>query len=637
MALSERGARTGLAGLMACLVGVACLVDLPRASQGQFWGDGATYYAMAWSLAEDLDVRYQAADLLRVKREFPMGPQGVFLKRTRGAMVLDASAGFPWVRRSEEKGIFFAKAFTYPLAAAPLVHLLGTRGLLVTNALFLGLALLAAYGEARRRSGPGTALVVASALLFGTVAPAYLVWPTPEAFGLGTIAGSLWAWRCGRPVVSALLLGVAVYTKPYNLLLALPLGVEPLLQGDRPLASRLLESVRRGAITAFATLALFGLTWAFTGEVNYQGGERKTFYDEFPLQGPEVTFGNSGILMTTNRLGPGVEGDETERRRGEGPPRAAGEIEASFLRNLGYFWVGRFGGVLPYFLPVAVALAVFLAAGPRDSRGWLAVAALLLSWLFYIRMIPDNWYGGSGTLGNRYFLNLLPLAVVFVPRGREKLVAAAALVSLGVLVGPLLGAPVTAALDPGRHTLRSVFGLFPPELTMLNDLSVFNEAWRKKRPFGDTEGDAHKGWPADPKAYYLYFLDDGTYGREEAEGGPGFWLRGGSRAEVVLRALEPVRRMRLEVTGGPAGDDVTIRLGRSEQRLKLGPGQRGEAGLEPGPGFAYYDTFLHPLDLRSRRGAPFSRVGAPADGRSLGAFVRISLEAEKRPRPAGRP
>ena len=54
---------------------------------------------------------------------------------------------------------------------------------------------------------------------------------------------------------------------------------------------------------------------------------------------------------------------------------------------------------------------------------------------------------------------------------------------------------------------------------MLNDLSVFTEPWRKKQPYGDTEGDAHKHWPADPKAYYLYFLDDGTYGRKELRDG----------------------------------------------------------------------------------------------------------------------
>src|SRR6185295_7927153 len=130
---------------------------------------------------------------------------------------------------------------------------------------------------------------------------------TPEAFSLGIIAAALWAWRAGRPALAAILLGLATYTKPYNVLLALPLGLEPLLERERPLARRLLESARRGAIAVLATAALFGLNAAFTGEANYQGGERKTFYGKFPLESPEVTFGNSGIWMTTNRLGPGVE------------------------------------------------------------------------------------------------------------------------------------------------------------------------------------------------------------------------------------------------------------------------------------------------------------------------------------------
>ena len=636
MALSERGARATVLGIVVALVGMAAWVDLPRLSEGQFWGDGATYYSMAWSLAEDLDLRYEARDLLRVKHEFPTGPQGIFLKRSTGSLTLDPGGGLPWLRRTGEPRIHFAKAFTYPLAAAPLVRLLGTRGLLVTNALFLSLALVVGYVEIRRREGPGGALAVAMALLFGTVAPVYVFWPTPEAFSLGVLAASLWAWRCGRPGLASILLGVAAYTKPYNVLLALPLGLAPLLLRDRPLVGRLLEAARRAVMVAATTLALFGLNAAFTGEVNYQGGERKTFYEKFPLESPEVSFGNTGIWMTTNRLGPGIEGDDTEGRRGEGPLRASGEVEASFLRNLGYFWVGRFGGVVPYFLPVAVALLAFLLAGPREEAGWLAAFALGASWLFYIRMIPDNWYGGSGTLGNRYFLNLLPLAFFFVPRGRGRLVVFSAVVSVAVLLWPFLFAPIAHSLRPGDHALEPVYRLFPAELTMLNDLSVFNDRWRKKRPFGDTEGDAHKGWPADPKAYYLYFLDNGTYGREDVEGSPGFWMRGGRAAEVVLRALEPVRGMRLEVTGGPVGDEVTVRLGGREQRLAVAPGQRREARLEVGAGFPYYDSFLYDLRLGSRRGAAPPRADRPAEEPSLGSFVRISLEVEKRPRPPTR-
>ena len=166
---------------------------------------------------------------------------------------------------------------------------------------------------------------------------------------------------------------------------------------------------------------------------------------------------------------------------------------------------------------------------------------------------------------------------------------------------------------------------------MLNDLSVFTDAWRKKVPYGDTEGDAHKHWPADPKAYFLYFMDDGTYGRETREGVEGFWLGGAAPTEVVLRALEPVRRMRVRVTGGPVGDRVTVRICGMEQRAELAAGETRELVFEPGAGFPYYDTFVTVLRFQSERGQSM-----PGDLRPRGAFVSIALEVDRRIRQAGK-
>ena len=81
--------------------------------------------------------------------------------------------------------------------------------------------------------------------------------------------------------------------------------------------------------------------------------------------------------------------------------------------------MGRFGGALAYFLPAVVALAVFLARGPRSVAGSWPWPRLVVSFLFYHPQIPDNWYGGGGTVGNRYFLNLLPLFVLMLPARRE--------------------------------------------------------------------------------------------------------------------------------------------------------------------------------------------------------------------------
>jgi hypothetical protein len=426
-----------------------------------------------------------------------------------------------------------------------------------------------------------------------------------------------------------------VYSKPYNLLLALPLGFLPFLPfiRDEPnalLGAAFAQSIRRGTVLAATVLGLFGLNKAVTGEMNYQGGERKTFYGALPFElgpgGQRVTFGNSGIWMTTDYLGPLVEGrDESLSSRRTGPLRPPEEMRASLFRNLGYFWVGRFGGVLAYFFPALIALVTFLLFGPWDAEGWLAAVALLGSSLFYIWMIPDNWYGGGGTVGNRYFLNLLPLGLFLIRRGRAWFVAGAGVFGGTFFLVPVLAAPLHHSLHPGEHTQVRPFRLLPLELTMLNDLSVFTEPWRKKQTFGFM-GDPAKHLPADPTAYSLYFLDDGTHGKETYGDEEGFWLRGGREAEIVLRVLDlkPLQRVVIRATGGPIGDVVSCSLKKQNAEIRVEAGETGEATLKARSGFPYYETYLHVLHLRSR-----AAMAPPDDrGRCLGAFVSLRLEVE---------
>ena len=161
---------------------------------------------------------------------------------------------------------------------------------------------------------------------------------------------------------------------------------------------------------------------------------------------------------------------------------------------------------------------------------------------------------------------------------------------------------------------------------MLNDLSVFLDVWRKKRPYGDTEGDARSGRSADPTSYWLYFVDDGTYGQESSFGEDGFWIRGGERAEVFLRALEPVQRMTVQVTGGPAGDVTTVRVGGHRARLAVSPLHAQEVVFDiDRPGYGFYDSFVYRLELASRFGSVSEK-----DPRPLGSFVRITLQVHAR-------
>jgi hypothetical protein len=616
-----------LAGAALLLIAAVLRFDPAAAAEREFWGDGATYYAMTWSLARDLDLRYEPRDLRRVLVEYPQGPQGVFLKKAAGGLTLDET-GFPWVRRvrTDEGRLYYAKALAYAVVAAPFVAAFGTRGFVVANALLLSLALGLAFATLKRRGlRPWPALAVVGSLFLLTITPLYVVWPTPEILGLTLVTAALWSWASGRPLLSAVLFGIAGYLKPPNVLVAAPFGLAPFLPavgqawfGPGSLR-RLAEALRRGVVLCAAAGALYGLNAAVTGEVNYQGGERKTFYGRYPFDATGASFETSGIWMATNQLGPLVEGrDDSKVTAKSGPARKRAELIETLVLNLGYFWVGRFGGVLAYFMPALLALLLFVVRGPRDRAGWLAVVAIVVSWLAYLWIIPDNWYGGGGTVGNRYFLSLLPSFLFLAPAARASWIAAGGLVGAVLFVAPILVGPIHHSLRPGEHATRSTFKVLPAELTMLNDLSIFTEAWRKKRPFGFV-GNPQR--PADADAFFLYFMDDGTYGKEEFAGRSGFWLRAGGRAEVVVRAfdLAPVERVAVRLVGGPAGDVVDVRLGWRRQRVRIGPGQVSEVELPADRGVPYYDTYLYLLKLRSRRGA------ALADGRRVGAFVEPRL------------
>jgi hypothetical protein len=597
--VSDRLARIGL-GVVAGLALVLCaVVDLPQAADGRFWSDGATYHAMAGSLAFDRDLAFGPEDLARVRSVHPGGPQGVFLKRVRGA--------------SGASRLVYAKPYLYPAVGAPFARVFGVdRGLLLLNGALFALALGLGYSELRR-SGSSLAAAAGVLSLFALgVAPVYLLWQTPEVLNLALVTAGLVAYRRDRPLLAAVALGLAVYSKPTHLAAALPLLLAPLVSGELGVARRLAESARRAVVLAAAAAACFAIGWLATGEINYQGGERKTFYDSYPYD-PGVSFDSAGVWMTTNQVGPLVAGRDDDASSDRiAPPRAPAELRRAFLLNLGYFWVGRFGGAVPYFPGFAAALLLFLALGPRARDGWLALGAVAAAWTGTLLVIPDNWYGGAGTIGNRYLLGFLPLGLLLLPRGRGLAAAALAAFVTGSLLLPVLASPIRHSLGPGAHATQPAFRLLPAELTMLSDLSVFTDVWRKRRPYDQSQA----------APYFLWFLDDGTFGQESSFGAEGFWLRGGERAEVVLQAARPPARLRLLVTAGPAGDIVTLRLGSAREQLVLQPLKSRELSFEaPRPLVGYYGTSLYRLQLGSRFGGP-----TETDPRRLGSFVVVRLE-----------
>ncbi len=617
------------------LLGLGLRSNPAKLSEGRFFSDGATYYSMTWSLVGDLDLEYTAADLARVKREYPEGPSGIFLKRSSGGFA-------PWIKRvpPEEKRLYFGKAMTYPVLVAPLVAIFGTRGFLIFNALCLVVAWGCAFVEIRRRATDVMAMFSSAALILATIAPIYVFWIQPELLNLALVSLALLAWRRDHPLLSALLFGIAGYTKPTHLLMAAPLGLAPLFEADAPFVKRGLEVVRRGAVMIGCAASLFGVNTLVTGEWNYQGGERKTFGSEFPFDRGDlrdVTFGNSGEWMTTMKLGPLEEGEA--QTRGAGIAQSTVELQQMFVANLADFWLGRYGGVLPYFAPAFLALIFFALIGPREKEGWFALSGLLLFYLVSIRILPgpSNWYGGGGTVGNRYFMAALPLTAFFLPKGRELLVA---------LLGTALSVTflLPAWLQPMEHSLKPSLLASAPggpltflraERAMLNDLSFCTDAWRKKQPYDDAEGDPPLHRPGSRNGYWLYFPDDGTFGREtipdmvfkDGEPMEGFRVKRGETTEVLLRANEPVDWIDVTLFAAQTGDDLEVEAGGPTQRALVPALGSVTFRVFPGPPVMYYDSFVYSVHTQSRGVAIAPN---PSSSQTEHALVRLALHVSPR-------
>ena len=306
----------------------------PRASSGAT-ARPTTPWRAAWP--RTWTCAYEARDLFRTRREFPAGPQGIFLKRTAGGLRLRPGPWLPLAAPgaagTRTTGSSLRRRWPIPWPRRPSCGSSARTASCLLNVVASSAALwaraTASSGRGRVRS---VALLAALALFACTVTPLYLLWPTPEMFNLGLIA----AGSRSRPASSAPGRGAP---RGRDVLKALQPPRWPCLSGARRsslAAARgrsFVAALRRvraagGAARGHCRL-LFALNCALTGEINYQGGERKTFYGLFPFDeradGAKVTFGNSGIWMTTDSSVPLVEGARRDAGVGaHGAAAAAG-------------------------------------------------------------------------------------------------------------------------------------------------------------------------------------------------------------------------------------------------------------------------------------------------------------------------
>jgi hypothetical protein len=574
----HRAAAVTGGALLIVLLAAALSVDVVRAGY-KLKGDEATYVAMALSAAYDRDLSYQRRDLDRFWGIYQQGPEGIFLKRGK-QIAVDVTAAPPFVSfdnsvpDTRPDRLYFGKALIYSLAAAPFVWLLGMNGFLVFHVLLLMVAAACAYLFLAARSAPGAALAFTLAFFGASEIPVYTVFLMPEIFNLALVfvayflflykevAEPRWRLLAGpaSDILAAVLLGVATYSKPYPVApLVLPLV---LLAWWR---RRFVHGFVVGLVSVAACAVLFAATALVTGEFNYQGGDRKVFYSAqgsappptagFPFEREDAAWEQRGQQVGTDD----VNMDNV---------LAPSEIARLFRYNVVYFLVGRHFGLIPYLFPGA--LAVLLWAFSRERTVvWrvLIFAAVSISALVLLIMTPYTWFGGGGPPGNRYFLSAYPAMFFLTPPLATALPALLAWAGGALFTAKMLVNPFYAAKFTYETTQRGFARRLPVELTVPNDLPIrLDTSLRARILYGD------------PRVL-LYFLDQHAYPPEPE----GIWVAGTGRAEILLRATEPVEAFRI-TAGSPINSTFTIGTSAGSKTVRIEAGQPRATFDIPAPG-----------------------------------------------------
>jgi len=448
-------------GGIAIVVVISILVAqvAQRLSSDRLWGDEGTFVAMTSSLAHDGDLRFGDKDLLRLQERRPGPTPAVILQRT-------------------DRGITYSKPILYPLMALPLFSLVGEAGMLATNLLLLSFALLLTWRHWRQLGSPSSAFWTLATVVCCSVLLPYLGWRMSDLPQAALVLAGLILALEGLPppsgeaesnesrsrvlslAVGGLLLGAAVSMRFSTAALA----VVPVL------AALIHRRYRRSLIVATLALAGFalasGATQHFLGTPNPYKAERSSFNARTGYPAGE------GAAEALKRFSTSPATQSASWRPNLEPRRSA--------YSLVYFFVGRHTGVLAYF-PVALVLLFHVLRRP-NSVSLLLLGGAAAVVVFYLLWMPENYFGGSTFLGNRYFLVIMPAILVAVRRlPSPRLLAVAWALALGFWSSGLYSVALTRDLDSSSqsHAHAGLFRLLPFESTAKNIDGVEDRYWRR--------------------------------------------------------------------------------------------------------------------------------------------------------------
>ncbi len=545
--------------------------DLAKSKKGGFFSDESTYFAIMQSLAFDGDLQYTRADIIRIRENFWVGPMGLFLKKGRDGR------------------LFYAKSFIYPLAAAPFFRLAGNHGILLFNGLMILAVLFMGFLLLRQHHEPGKSFAFTLIYLFASITFIYIWWITADLFNFFVnFAGLFFFFYEFRKPAWSLLAGIfftaAVFSKPNNLL---HIGLLFLLL---LFLKKWKKFLSLSLVCLLALAALFYFNYSQTGSLNYQGGERRSFYGDFPFERPDFAFAG-GHQMST----------DTYWNRFYISPAIVGF-------NLFYYVFGRFTGMFIYFFPACYLLLLFFFQ-KKKPEDWFLLAGIVAAVLFYVLLMPDNYFGGGGSLGNRYFLNIFPLFFFLGHRERIFKFTLLPVIAAAAFLSPVYMDGMYHSAFPRFPGVQFPVKCFPAEKTQFATLPSNTNPRAFNKKISDQ--------------YTLFFLND-NYNPIENDA---FWTHADQELELFLLAPRQVKTFTVQLKNNPLDNQVAFQIEHKKKTVFIAADSVRVVTFNRIPGLCVDRRYIYHIKVKSNRYfCPYFAAGAATmDRRLLGVEVHIQL------------
>ncbi len=521
--------------------------------------DEPAYYLMALSLVRDFDLRCEVKDIQRLTNEFPYNEGNNLILMTDDN----------WTT------VWFGKPYLVSLIAAPAVALFGANGFLATNMALLMLAIGLGALYLRRFNSDGLALLFSAGFFLLSNAFAYAFWIHTEVLCMASVTVCLYLaftpaslavptgrwgrfqrtfWNAAsRPAWSGAAIIAGAYNKPILALLGLP----ALYLAFR--AERFRGAAKWLAGALAAGLLVCGVAIGFTGHPSaYLGVERSGVRVLDFSQMPELPIADSAVYKQA------VSAASAPRNSWAWIFRLP-EVDRRLPENIGYFFLGRHTGLLLYAPFSGLCLLLFALYSRRSPERWGLLAALAGVALFFLTLIPFNWYGGGGFIGNRYFVNALPALLFLVTRIAPAWLPVVGFALGGLFVGPILFTPFGAPVPQPTlqaHVRNAPFRFFPFERTLTREIPGYR-------------GQVGNG---------IYF-----FGRRDVLSpvGDSLWAAGGKPVEIWVQTDRPLERPVFQVETVIAPNRVAVTFGGDRKEIHFesatAPGNITRVTLAPGP------------------------------------------------------